>query len=48
VLFDSDAPWTLVCITDDADLLARCSRVVTLNGGQFGDPDRHSSEEVEA
>jgi hypothetical protein len=24
----------LVCITDGPDLLARCSRVVTLQGGQ--------------
>jgi ABC-type bacteriocin/lantibiotic exporter with double-glycine peptidase domain len=34
ILFGADAPWTLVCITDGPDLLARCSRVVTLQGGQ--------------
>ncbi len=35
LLFGADAPWTLVCVTDDPALLARCSRVVTLRGGQL-------------
>jgi putative ABC transport system ATP-binding protein len=47
LLFGADAPWTLVCITDDPDLLARCSRVVTLHGGQLRE-SRQSSGEVEA
>ena len=34
VLFAPDAPWTLVCITERQNLLARCSRVVRLEDGQ--------------
>ena len=34
VLFGPDAPWTLICITERADLLARCTRVVTLRDGE--------------
>jgi len=34
-LFAPDAPWTLVCITDRPDVLARCGRVVTLRDGQL-------------
>jgi putative ABC transport system ATP-binding protein len=30
VLFAADAPWTLICITERPDLLARCTRVVRL------------------
>ncbi|MEZ5288709.1 MAG: ATP-binding cassette domain-containing protein [Vicinamibacterales bacterium] len=37
VLFAPDAPWTLVCITERADLLARCSRVVELRDGEVRD-----------
>ena len=37
VLFAPDAPWTLVCITDRADLLARCSRVVVMKNGAVRD-----------
>jgi ABC-type bacteriocin/lantibiotic exporter with double-glycine peptidase domain len=37
VLFDTDAPWTLVCITERPDLLARCSRVVVLGQGAVSD-----------
>lgn len=37
VLFAPDAPWTLVCITERPDLLARCRRVVTLAGGEVRD-----------
>ncbi|MGE0448744.1 MAG: peptidase domain-containing ABC transporter [Vicinamibacterales bacterium] len=33
LLFAPDAPWTLVCITDRADLLDRCNRVVRLEDG---------------
>lgn len=32
-LFAPDAPWTLVCMTERADVLARCRRVVTLVDG---------------
>ena len=46
LLFAADAPWTLVCITDEPDLLARCSRVVTLHGGQLR--QRRPEGEVEA
>ena len=35
LLFGADAPWTLVCITDDPALLARCSRVVPLQAGRL-------------
>lgn len=37
VLFAADAPWTLVCVTEQPDLLARCSRVVRLQNGQIAD-----------
>lgn len=47
ILFAADAPWTLVCVTDDPDLLVRCSRVVTLHGGQVR-AARRDSGEVEA
>lgn len=47
ILFAADAPWTLVCITDDPDLLVRCTRVVTLQGGQVR-AARRDSGEVEA
>ena len=47
ILFAADAPWTLVCITDDPDLLTRCSRVITLQGGQVR-AARRDSGEVEA
>lgn len=43
-LFADDAPWTLVCITDDPDLLDRCSRVVVLQGGQLREGRRESGE----
>ncbi|BCS34458.1 ABC transporter ATP-binding protein [Luteitalea sp. TBR-22] len=47
LLFGADAPWTLVCITDDPDLLARCSRVVTLQDGQVREGG-FGAREVEA
>lgn len=34
VLFAPDAPWTLVCITERPDVLAECSRVVSLVDGE--------------
>jgi len=34
-LFARDAPWTLLCITERRDLLARCTRVVTLRDGEI-------------
>jgi putative ABC transport system ATP-binding protein len=37
VLFDPDAPWTLVCITDRPELLAQCTRVVLLKDGEVRD-----------
>ncbi|HTV00305.1 MAG TPA: ABC transporter ATP-binding protein [Luteitalea sp.] len=33
-LFGPDAPWTLVCTTDEPAVLARCTRVVTLRDGR--------------
>ena len=46
LLFGAEAPWTLVCVTDEPGLLARCSRVVTLRGGQLGERGREA--EVQA
>ena len=37
VLFAPDAPWTLVCVTDRPDLLARCTRIVRLKDGEVRD-----------
>jgi ABC-type bacteriocin/lantibiotic exporter with double-glycine peptidase domain len=37
VLFAADAPWTLICITERPDLLARCTRVVRLEDGEVRD-----------
>jgi len=42
-LFAPDAPWTLVCVTERPDLLARCSRVTMLSDGEATDL---SSDEV--
>lgn len=42
VLFSATAPWTLVCITEQPDLLERCSHVLRLeNGGvaAWGGPE---------
>lgn len=36
-LFADAAPWTLLCVTEQADLLARCSRVVRLHQGTVAD-----------
>jgi hypothetical protein len=33
VLFAPDAPWTLVCISERPDILAACTRVVSLVDG---------------
>ena len=43
VLFAPTAPWTLVCITERPDLLARCSRVVTLHDGRALDTSLEES-----
>ncbi len=37
MLFASDAPWTLLCITERPDLLARCNRVVMLENGELNE-----------
>ena len=37
MLFAPEAPWTVVCITERPDLLARCARVVTLSHGEVRD-----------
>lgn len=42
-LFAPDAPWTLICITERQDVLARCRRVVTLSDGQVRTATRTSS-----
>ena len=47
LLFDEHARWTLVCVTDDPVLLARCSRVVRLNAGRLVS-DSMASGEVRA
>ena len=33
MLFSPDAPWTLLCISERPDLLARCNRVMVLEDG---------------
>ena len=33
MLFSPDAPWTLLCISERPDLLARCNRVMLLEDG---------------
>ena len=35
IVFDPAAPWTVVCITERPDVLARCSRVVRLHDGEI-------------
>lgn len=37
MLFAPGAPWTLVCITERPDLLARCNRVVMLENGELSE-----------
>ncbi|MGE0462741.1 MAG: peptidase domain-containing ABC transporter [Vicinamibacterales bacterium] len=39
-LFRAEAPWTVICITERADLLARCTRVVTLADGDMHEEGR--------
>lgn len=36
-LFDPDAPWTLICVTENPELLSRCDRVLALEGGRVRD-----------
>jgi ABC-type bacteriocin/lantibiotic exporter with double-glycine peptidase domain len=43
VLFSPDAPWTLVCVTERPDLLARCTRVVRLQDGEVRDASLEES-----
>ena len=38
-LFGPAAPWTVICITERADLLARCTRVVTVADGDVHEED---------
>jgi ABC-type bacteriocin/lantibiotic exporter with double-glycine peptidase domain len=35
IVFDPASPWTVVCITERPDVLARCSRVVRLHDGEI-------------
>ncbi len=35
LLTDKDQPWTLVAVTDDAELASRCDRVVVMKGGEI-------------
>lgn len=44
VLLDPDAPWTLICITDDKALLHQCSRVVVLDEGHARELARPAAE----
>lgn len=37
VLFDRNAPWTLICITERPDLLSRCNRLAVLENGDLRD-----------
>jgi ABC-type bacteriocin/lantibiotic exporter with double-glycine peptidase domain len=37
VLFDPNAPWTLICITERPDLLSRCNRLAVLENGDLRD-----------
>lgn len=40
MLFDSAAPWTILCISERPDLLALCHRVTTLENGDFHEGNR--------
>ena len=35
LLTDKDQPWTLVAVTDDAELASRCDRIVVMKGGEI-------------
>ena len=35
ILFDPAASWTLICITERPDLLARCKRLAVLENGDL-------------
>lgn len=37
MLFAEGAPWTMLCITERPDLLARCNRVVMLENGELSE-----------
>ena len=34
-LFDAGEPWTVLCVTENPDLLARCDRVMALENGRL-------------
>ncbi len=40
MLFDPKAPWSLLCITERPDLLARCNRVMILEDGDLQETKR--------
>ena len=35
LLTDKDQPWTLVAVTDDAELASRCDRIIVMKGGEI-------------
>ena len=47
-LFSRSAPWTLICITERPDLLARCDRVMALRDGAAADTTLHADGSVRA
>ena len=48
LLFSCSAPWTLICITERPDLLARCDRVMALRDGAAADTTLHADGSVRA
>lgn len=47
LLFDDAAPWTLVLVSERADVLAHCSRRVTIGGPVMVAPSSESAESPE-
>jgi putative ABC transport system ATP-binding protein len=47
LLFGDDRPWTLICVSNDPQVLERCSRIVTLDAGHVRDTHAETGE-VEA
>ncbi len=41
LLFDPEAPWTLVIVSEREDVLVRCTRRVSLDVGQPREPESH-------
>ena len=35
LLTDKDQPWTLVAVTDDAELASRCDRIIVMKSGEI-------------